>query len=324
MDEILIGPEVRVRIHGRGNPEGRHGADVDASEPGGGHADHGHGVIADQDLASNDVGSAAELRLPEVIREHHDRTGAGRGIVFGFDDAAERGADAEHGEVGAGDDLCGDRPGIAAGCEVDLDFGAAEDAVEEAGLLLEIAADGVRHQVITADAAGDEVVAVPIHEDQALGLADGERVQDHLVDQGVDGGGGADAEGEREQRRGGETGAAEERPRGETEIVEEIAEPAGEPDVSDFLAHLGEAEFDSGAAARLRLGDAGGGEVSDAAIEMILEFAVEAAFQGLAAEPVEEPDHRLPSSKISLTAPERRAQLSFSMASWRRPAGVRE
>ena len=114
---------------------------------------------------------------------------------------------------------------------------------------------------------------------------------------------------------GGEAGAAEERSGGEAEIVEEIAEPAGEPDVSDFLAHLGEAELDGDAAASLGLGNAGGGEVGDAAIEVILELAVEAALQGPAAEPVEELDHRLPSSKIRLTASERRAQLSFSTAS---------
>jgi hypothetical protein len=87
-------------------------------------------VIADQDLTADDIGSAAELRLPEVIREHHDRTGAGSGIVFGFDDTAERGADAEHREVTAGDDLGGYRPGIAAGCEVDLDLGAAAYALD--------------------------------------------------------------------------------------------------------------------------------------------------------------------------------------------------
>ena len=44
-------------------------------------------------------------------------------------------------------------------------------------------------------------------------------------------------------------GAAEERSGGEAEIVEEIAEPAGEPDVADFLAHLGEAASSSGGAA---------------------------------------------------------------------------
>jgi hypothetical protein len=82
--------------------------------------------------------------------------------------------------------------------------------------------------------------------------------------------------------------------------------------------------LDGDVAAGLGVGDAGGGEVSDAAIEVILELAVEAALQGPAAEPVQELDHRLPSSKIRLTAPERRAQLSFSTASWRRPACVRE
>ncbi len=281
-------------------------------------------MIANQDLAADDIGSAAELRLPEVIREHHDRTGAGRGIVFGFDDAAERGADAEHGEVAAGDDLGGDGPWIAAGCKVDLDFGAAEDAVEEAGLLLEFAADGVRHQVKGADGAGDEVVGVPIHENQAPGLADGQRVKDHLIDQGIDRGGGADAEGEREQNGGGKAGTVTERAGGVAEVVKEIAEPAGEPDIADFLADLGEAEFHRHAAAGLGFGNAGGGEVGNATIEMVLEFAGESTLERPAPEPVEEPDHRLPSSKIRLTAPDRRAQLSFSTASWRRPAGVRE
>jgi hypothetical protein len=116
-----------------------------------------------------------------------------------------------------------------------------------------------------------------------------------------------DAEGQREQRRHGEARAAEERSGGEAEIVEEIAEPAGEPYAADFLPQLGEAELDS-----------------DAAIRVTLELAVEAALQGPATEPVKERDHRLPSSKIRLTALERRAQLSFSTASWRRPAGVRE
>jgi hypothetical protein len=83
-EEILIDAEVRVGLHGRGNPEVWHGADVDPSEAGSGHADYGHRVIANQDFAADDIGSAAELRLPEVIRQHHDR----------FDDAAERGANA--------------------------------------------------------------------------------------------------------------------------------------------------------------------------------------------------------------------------------------
>ena len=92
-------------------------------------------------------------------------------------------------------------------------------------------------------------------------------MQHYLIDQRVDGGGGADAESQREQRGGSEAGATEERSGGEAEIVEEIAEPAREPDVPDFLADMGEAELDGDAAAGLGFGNAGGEEVSDAAIE---------------------------------------------------------
>jgi hypothetical protein len=323
--KILVGPEIPVGVHRRGHPEGRHGADIDAPEAGGCHADNGHRVIADQHLAADDIASAAELRLPEVIREHYDRTGAGRGIVLGLDDAAQCGADAEHGEVAAGHDLGGHRPGIAAGGEVDLDFGAAQGAVEKAGLLLELAADGVWHQIGGADAAGDQVVAVPVHEDEAAGLAHGERVEDHLVDQRVDRGRGADAEREGKQRRGGERRATKERTQREAEVVEEIAQPAGEPDIADFLAHLGQAaDFEHGAAARFLFRDAGGDQIGDAAIDVVLELAVQAALERTSAEPVEERDHRPPSSKMRRTAPERRAQLSFSTASCLRPAAVRE
>jgi hypothetical protein len=79
-------------------------------------------------------------------------------------------------------------------------------------------------------------------------------VKDHLIDQGVDGGGSANAEGQREQRRRSEARTAEERSGGEAEIVQEIAEPAGEPYVPDFLADLGEPEFDGDAAAAFGLG----------------------------------------------------------------------
>ena len=34
-----------------------------------------------------------------------------------------------------------------------------------------------------------------LYENQARGVADGQRVKDHLIDEGIDGGGGADAEG---------------------------------------------------------------------------------------------------------------------------------
>ena len=80
--------------------------------------------------------------------------------------------------------------------------------------------------------------AFPVDEDEVLGLADRERMQDQLIDEGVDGGRGADAECEREQCSGGEARAAAECADGEAEIVEKIAKPAAEPDVSNVFAHV--------------------------------------------------------------------------------------
>jgi hypothetical protein len=92
----------------------------------------------------------------------------------------------------------------------------------------------------------------------------------HAEHQRVDGGGGADAEGAREQRRRCEAGAATQGSGGEAEIVERIAEPAGEPDISDFLSHPREAKLDGYAASGHSFGNAGGSEVRDAAVEAML------------------------------------------------------
>jgi hypothetical protein len=102
----------------------------------------------------------------------------------------------------------------------------------------------------------------------------------------------ADAEGQREQNGGGKAGTVTERTGGVAEVIKEIAEPAGEPDIANFLPHLGESELDGDAAAGLGFGNAAGGEVGNASIEMILELAVQGALERPAAEPVQELDHR--------------------------------
>src|SRR5262249_58026555 len=58
--EEIVFVEVRVRAHRRRHPESRHGAYVDAAEARGSHADHRHGMIADQGLAADDIGSPAD------------------------------------------------------------------------------------------------------------------------------------------------------------------------------------------------------------------------------------------------------------------------
>ena len=226
-----------LRVHGRGHPQIGHGADVDAAKAFGRHTHDRHGVVVDRDLAADDIGSAPELRLPEPVREHDDRTGTGDTLVGRFKHAAERGPDAEDREVAAGDELRGDGPWIAAGRERHgTELGAADDALEDTALMLHVAAERVRHQVVGAKATR-HMFAFPVDEDQALGLADRERVQDQLIDKGVDGRRGADAERERQQCGGGEARAAAEGSDGKAEIVEEVPPPAAEPHVSNVLAH---------------------------------------------------------------------------------------
>jgi hypothetical protein len=82
-----------------------------------GHADDGHRVIVDQDLAAQDARRAAELGLPEIVGEDHHGAGARRCVIFGFDHPAERGSDPEHREIISRNDLRGGVLGIAAGGE---------------------------------------------------------------------------------------------------------------------------------------------------------------------------------------------------------------
>ncbi len=109
--------------------------------------------------------------MPEIVREDDDRTGAGSRIIRLVDNTAQSRADAEDREIAAGDDFGSNGFRIAARREIHIDFGAAEDAVGESGLLLEVAADGVGHEVPGAESA-DGLIAVPIDKDEAARVAD--------------------------------------------------------------------------------------------------------------------------------------------------------
>jgi hypothetical protein len=82
-------------------------------------------------------------------------------------------------------------------------------------------------------------------EDEMLGILDGQRAKQDGVEQGEDGGVGADAEGEGEQGDEGEAGALEEAAEAETDVLEGIVEggfPAGGPDL--VLDGAAAADFD--------------------------------------------------------------------------------
>src|SRR5581483_620552 len=143
----VFGARERLRVHGGGNPESWDRTNIDAVERRCGDTDHRQGVLVNEEFAADDVRCSAKLSLPEIMREDDNRTGAGSSVIRLFDQAAQSGADAEHREIAAGDDFGSDRFRIAARREIHLDFSAAEDAVEEASLLLEVTAHRVRHQV---------------------------------------------------------------------------------------------------------------------------------------------------------------------------------
>src|SRR5882672_6322883 len=84
-------------------------------------------------------------------------------------------------EIRARDDLGPDRlrPLPRRGREVHRLQAAAEDALEEPVLLLQVAADRVRHQVVAA-AVVRERLALPVDEDEALRLSDGQEAEEHL------------------------------------------------------------------------------------------------------------------------------------------------
>jgi hypothetical protein len=60
--------------------------------------------------------------------------------------------------------------------------GATEDTLEDLIVELKVAADRIRHQVPAAEPIRYRI-SLLVDEDQALGLANRKRVEDHLIDE---------------------------------------------------------------------------------------------------------------------------------------------
>src|SRR2546430_2752765 len=81
------------------------GPDLDAEEAGRRHADDREWVILDPNSAADDGWVEGEAVLPEIPAQDGNGKGRGHTVVRGGDQAADSRADAEHGEVIAGDVL---------------------------------------------------------------------------------------------------------------------------------------------------------------------------------------------------------------------------
>ena len=125
------------------------------------HSDDGQRMPIHQHLPADHIGSASELRLPKVVGDHRHRIGVRLAIVVIREHLPQDRPYSKHREVVAGNNFRGRGAGIAAGREVDNRERAAEYSFEKLFLLIQIAADWIRHEIPTAEATCD-LVALPI------------------------------------------------------------------------------------------------------------------------------------------------------------------
>ena len=221
MDHGVGSGEDRFLIDGE--PEvGWIAAEGFSEKAGRGDADDGDGVAADDEGGTNDGGIGAVLLLPGTIAEHGDGRGVGL-VVGGRDGAPGEGAKAEGREVIAADHFVAEGLGGAVG------FAAAHAVRPSAGLeggeggelggvLLHALIEGIGEEApVVLGAAFDAAVVAYADAVEASGVGDGQGLEHDGVDEGEDGGGGADAEGQGEHGGEGED-------RGEPHLAESVGE----------------------------------------------------------------------------------------------------
>jgi hypothetical protein len=214
-------------------------------------------------------------------------------IVRAIDEPAERRTHAEEWKVRTRHQLGANRIVLTSSGEVHVRGVAAERALEELTLLVQVAAERIGHQI--ADPPdGRERIASPVQLNETSGLLHWKRAQQDLVDQRKEGRVRADAQREREHGGGREDGAAQKRPSCTQDIAAEVVEPAPHPCLANLLTHLRDApELERHSSARLGLAQAGPLEVFDAPVHVVAELPIEVRFHSAPSprEQIEESSH---------------------------------
>ena len=170
---------------------------------------------------------------------------------------------------------------------------AAEDAVEELLLILEVAAQGIGHQIAVTPRGGRRR-AHPVQMHETFGFGDGQRAQQDLIEQRKDAGVRTDSQSEREHGGGREAWAAHQHAASIPEVAIPVVEPAPSPDVAHFVLRLGNAaELQSRPPAGFGLTQAGPPQVFDPEVHVVPQLRVEILFHRAASpgERVEDPCH---------------------------------
>ena len=274
---------------------------------------------------------AAELPLPVAVGDHGGRKAAGT-VVFRRESPSEDRLAAQQGQDLVRDLQALDRLRLsrAADRHRRLVPVPIPHAVERLVVIGVGEVDGGRG----VEPADPQVGRLVHHFDQAFLLRVRQRPQQHAVHDAEHGGGGADAEGEREDGHDRERGSAPQGARRVAEVAKEVLDGAETVLVARALAGARHApELDQRLPARLLGRHAGLQVLLRLPVDVEPDLLVEAALQLTAADEPQQPTPSLPrsrhrslsyaaASRTRLMARDIRRHWASSSVSWRRPWAV--
>ena len=292
------------------------------TDPFGHHADDGRGLAVDAHDAADDPRVSPVAVAPHVKGEDHRSVGAAP-AVRGSEVAPQQDRLAEEAERVRRDERAVPRlRSVLAAAQahpaVDRERGEAAQRGGAAPVVLEI---GERHVLVRVTG-----VAPRRDVDQATGALVGQAADEdgvnHREDRHVE----ADAQPQRRGRQGHEGAVPREAADRVAQVARDALDPPRPTRVAAQLLDLVEtAEFESRAAPRLVLGQAGPHVLGHLPLDMVAQLAVQLALQPITVPESPPPAHRASPPavpRIRPTASASRAQLSVCSCSRARPFGV--
>ncbi len=287
------------------------------------------GLVVHLEGFPDDVRVAAQVVLPEVVREDEHRRRA-VAVFAGPERAAESGMDAEEIEERRRDHAGADADRVSVSEESEFHVVVFGDRLERAALGGEVADLGRRELGVVHAGSGRGLAQ---HEQAPL-VRERKRPEENRVDGREERRVDADAEPQRRDRDGGGARALAHHAPSVAQILRERFEPR-EPAGVDafFLRFLDAPELDERPAAGFLRGNSRLDELGGAHVEMETDLRVELAAELFAPGNAQNPGTKAskdahdtlssPASRSTRpTASERRCQFSVSRSSWLRPARV--